>query len=344
MIAFSQKPTLLGLNTFALDVPAPYWAEFDTAERLSEIVSQCRAQGLPWYVISGGSNIIMTGNFPGVYIHPTAPKIEIVEQCEQYVTAYATAGVVWDDMVAWAVEWGLGGIENLSYIPGMVGAAPVQNIGAYGSEVGDSVVWVEWFDTETMTLGRLSAEECRFGYRDSIFKNELRGRAIVTGLALRLSRTPVYKIRYGDLSDRVAQRGGTEGLAPQDALNNIRRAVIEVRREKLPDPAVAGNAGSFFKNPVISSAQASALRTRYPDMPSYCLEGDQEKIPAAWLIDRAGWKGYRLGVVGVHPNQPLVIVNYGGATANEILSLAGRVVADVECRFGIELSMEVNVV
>lgn len=343
MNIFHHKPSLLKYNTFGLQAGASYWAEFDTTDGLNRIIAECNDKKLPWYIISGGSNIILTGNFPGVYIHPTGTGIEISDQTPEHVTVTAQAGVVWDDLVAWSVDHSLGGLENLSYIPGMVGASPVQNIGAYGAEAKDSILWVEWFDTENMSSVRTMAEDCAFGYRDSIFKGELRGRAIVTSVAFRLSRHPKYNIRYGDLLNRVNALGGTSDLPTHQALSNIRKAVIEIRREKLPDPTVTGNAGSFFKNPVITATHASSLREHYPDMPSYPIDGGSEKIPAGWLIDRAGWKGFRSGDVGVHPAQALVIVNYGSATASEILNLATRIIADIKKRFDIELSMEVNI-
>lgn len=337
MTNFSDNFTLRGRNTFGLDATARHWAEFGTNDRLRELILACRERDLPWYVLSGGSNIILTGNFPGVVLHPTADGISEPEPG----LVRAEAAVVWDDLVGWAVERGLGGLENLSLIPGYAGAAPVQNIGAYGAEAKDTIETVEYFDTETLETVRIAGKDCAFGYRDSVFKGPLRGRAVVTAVEFRLAPEAggkyTYNIGYGDLRDRVMELGGP-------SLKNIRRAVIAIRREKLPDPAVAGNAGSFFKNPVVPAGQVEALRRQYPDMPGYpCDNGTQVKIPAAWLIDRAGWKGFRCGTVGVHPRQALVLVNLGGATAQEILNLARRIICDVGKKFGITLSMEVNI-
>lgn len=337
MNKISDNYALRSLNTFGLDAEAAHWAEFRSPEELRELILASRDNRWPWYVLSGGSNIILTGNFPGLILHPvgngiTMPGPGLVR---------AEAGVVWDDLVAWTVGHGLGGLENLSYIPGYVGAAPVQNIGAYGAEAKDTIETVEYFDTETLDTVRISGADCAFGYRESIFKGPLRGRAIVTAVEFRLipetDGNYTYNIGYGDLHDRVTAMGGP-------SLANIRTAVTAIRKEKLPEPAVTGNAGSFFKNPVIPAAQAGKLRTQYPDMPGYpCSDGAEVKVPAAWLIDQAGWKGFRCGTVGVHPRQALVLINLGGATAQEILTLARRIIADVEQKFGITLSMEVNV-
>lgn len=337
MTNFTDNFALRGRNTFGLDATAPYWAEFRTAGELRDIILACRERSLPWYVLGGGSNIILTGNFPGVVIHPAADGITLPEPG----LVRAEAAVVWDDLVAWTVERGLGGLENLSLIPGHAGAAPVQNIGAYGAEAKDTIETVEYFDTETLETVRIKGAECAFGYRESIFKGPLKGRAIVIAVEFRLTPEAdgeyTYNIGYGDLHDRVMELGGP-------TLRNIRQAVIAIREAKLPDPAVTGNAGSFFKNPVIPAAQAEELRRQHPEMPGYPCNGDTEvKVPAAWLIDRAGWKGFRSGTVGVHSRQALVLINLGGATAQEILTLARRIICDVERKFGITLTMEVNV-
>lgn len=343
MSKFSGNFDLLPYNTFGLRATAPYWAEFGSVDQLHGIIAECRALSRPWYVISGGSNMILTGNFPGVVLHPTANGIAMEQtDTDGSVLVRAEAAVVWDDLVDWAVTRGLGGIENLSLIPGYVGAAPVQNIGAYGAEAKDVIEGVEFFDTESMEVRRLGAAECCFGYRDSIFKGVLRGRAIVTAVTFRLwpvtggGDSYTYNIGYGDLHDRVVELGGA-------SLANVRRAVIAIREEKLPDPRVTGNAGSFFKNPMVPASVAEGLRARFPEVPAYPCGGGLVKIPAAWLIDKAGWKGYRSGTVGVHPKQALVIINLGGATAQEVLTLARRIICDVEQRFGVAISMEVNV-
>lgn len=337
MNKISDNYALRSLNTFGLDATAAHWAEFRSAGELRELLLACRGNRWPWYVVSGGSNIILTGNFPGLVLHPVGSGITMPEP----TLVRAEAGVVWDDLVAWTVGHGLGGLENLSYIPGYAGAAPVQNIGAYGAEAKDTIETVEYLDAETLETVRIHGAECAFGYRESIFKGPLKGRAIVTAVEFRLAPEEggkyTYNIGYGDLHDRVTEMGGP-------SLANIRAAVTAIRKEKLPEPSVTGNAGSFFKNPVIPMAQAEKLRGQHPDMPGYpCSDGAEMKVPAAWLIDQAGWKGFRCGTVGVHPRQALVLINLGGATAQEILNLARRIIADVQQKFGIALSMEVNI-
>lgn len=246
------------------------------------------------------------------------------------------AGAEWDDVVAWAVGEGLWGVENLSLIPGKAGAAPVQNIGAYGAEAKEVIERVETFLPATGNELILSAEHCDFGYRDSVFKHALRGRAVITAVTLRLHRTPHPALAYGDLQREVEARGGA-------TLENIREAVCAIRRAKLPDPAVLGNAGSFFKNPVVARAEAERLRAAHPDMPLYpTADPARVKLAAGWLIDRAGMKGYREGRVGVHDRQALVLVNLGGATGSEVIDLARKVQRAVAERFGVEIAPEVN--
>lgn len=336
MLSIQENFPLLSHNTFGLNVRARYWIEFATTRQLSKALDFCSENQLPWTVLSGGSNIILTGRFDGVVLHPAITGIDIIEDSQEHVLVKVGAGEDWDGFVSWAVEHGFGGIENLSMIPGMVGASPVQNIGAYGSEVKDTIVEVEYFDTENRALKTLATKDCRFGYRSSIFKEELKGKAIVTGVTFRLDKNPSFDIRYGDLEAAVQSLGGP-------SLANIRQAVMDIRRAKLPDPTVNGNAGSFFKNPVIGCDHFGRLQREYPDIAHYPLTDGTVKVPAGWLIDRAGWKGYRGATVGVHPRQALVLINLGGATAQDILDLAGEIIADVEHKFEIKLTMEVNV-
>ena len=245
------------------------------------------------------------------------------------------AGAEWDDFVGWAVGQGLGGIENLSLIPGCAGAAPVQNIGAYGVEAKDTIESVECYLPDEDRVVALSNAECRFGYRDSVFKRELRSRAVILSVLFGLSRRSEFRLRYEDVSRRVDELGGP-------SLKNIREAVVAIRRAKLPDPKVLGNAGSFFKNPVVSEEQAARLLARWPDMPRYGAGEGFVKLAAGWLIDRCGWKGRRMGPVGVHDRQALVLVHYGGGTGADVMRLARAVQRDVAERFGVRIDMEVN--
>ncbi len=332
---FSEHP-LRELNSFHADEKARRLVSFDAADDL-DIIFAPERRPEKWYVLGGGNNILFTRYFDGVLLKPDIHGISVLAEDDDSVTVEAGAAVEWDDLVAWSVERGLWGAENLSLIPGTVGAAPVQNIGAYGAEAKDVVARVHWFDTEMCRHGVLSAEECRFAYRDSIFKHELRGRSVITSVELRFGKRSAPNLGYGDLQRETAARGGA-------TLDNIRAAVCAIRRGKLPDTAVLGNAGSFFKNPVVSRAEAESLVGRYGEMPIYpAADPECRKLAAGWLIDRAGMKGCRMGRVGVHDRQALVLVNFGGATGEEIMELAREVQRRVLDAFGIVIEPEVNI-
>lgn len=328
--------SLKSMNSFGVEAVAAGCVEFADVESLRAFFAEQRSSGESWYVLSGGNNVLFTRDYPGVILHPVAQGITLLDEKDGKAMVKVGAGVEWDDFVAWAVDHGYGGIENLSLIPGYVGAAPVQNIGAYGAEAKDTIREVEFYSPEKDQIEVLSAEACAFGYRDSIFKRELRGRAIILSVTFALDLVPVFRLGYGDLKAKVEEAGGL-------TLHTVRDAVVAIRRSKLPDPKELGNAGSFFKNPVVSREVAEHLKTQYPDMPSYEVGEDRVKLAAGWLIDRAGWKGRRVGHVGVHEHQALVLVNYGGGTGNEVLELAHRIQQEVADRFGVEIDMEVNV-
>lgn len=322
-------------NSFHVRQRAARLVEFDTADDLRSLF----ADGAParWTVLSGGNNILFTRDYDGVLLTPVACGIETLDDNGRTALVRVDAGVEWDDLVEWAVARGLWGIENLSLIPGKAGAAPVQNIGAYGCEAKDAIERVHLFRTDTLREETLEAAACRFGYRESIFKHELRGRAVITAIEIRLSHTAAPKLGYGDVEREVAARGGA-------TLRNIREAITAIRRAKLPDPAERGNAGSFFKNPVVDRAVADALSESWPDMPRYpAADPSKVKLAAGWLIDRAGMKGYAEGRVGVHERQALVLVNLGGATGGEVIAFARRVQQAVGERFGIAIDTEVNI-
>lgn len=325
---------LSGRNSFHVRQRAARLVEFETTDDLTAFFRK----GAPakWTVLAGGNNILFTQDFDGVLLTPRAASIDVVAETPDAVAVRAEAGVEWDDLVAWAVERDLWGIENLSLIPGKVGAAPVQNIGAYGAEAKDAIESVEMFCTDTCNTLILSREHCAFGYRESVFKRALRGRVVITAVTFRLSRRPRPDLCYGDLLRETEARGGA-------TLRNIREAICSIRRAKLPDPAVLGNAGSFFKNPVVEAPVAERLLAEYPDMPHYAAPEGRIKLAAGWLIDRAGMKGYREGSVGVHERQALVLVNHGGATGGEVIAFARTVQAKVREKFGIEIDTEVNI-
>ncbi len=333
MIREFHQISLRGRNSFGVDQRAAHLVEFETAEDLRTFF----AAGIPgrWTVLAGGNNILFTEDYDGVLLTPAARQIALVSDDGDEVRLRVDAGVEWD-LVEWAVQRGLWGIENLSLIPGKAGAAPVQNIGAYGCEAKDAIRRVEMYCVETGTVLTLDAAHCGFGYRESVFKHDLKGRVIITAVEIALSHTPRPRLGYGDVEREVEARGGA-------TLRNIREAICSIRRAKLPDPAVLGNAGSFFKNPVVEASVAENLLKAYPDMPHYPAPEGREKLAAGWLIDRAGMKGHRAGNVGVHERQALVIVNHGGATGGEVIAFARTVQARVREKFGIEIDTEVNI-
>ncbi len=335
MIRYYENIDISERNSFHVRQVAKRLVEFDRAEELPELFDKYGTES--WYVLSGGNNILFTQDVEPLLITPCDNRIEVVAESNTTVRIKVGAGVEWDDLVAWSVERNLWGIENLSLIPGKAGAAPVQNIGAYGVEAKDTIRSVEMYFVEGENFVTLAAEHCAFGYRESVFKHSLKGRVIITAIEIELSKIPNPRLDYGDVIREVDVRGGA-------TLANIRDAICSIRRSKLPDTAVLGNAGSFFKNPVVEREVAEELLTEYPNMPHYpAAEEGKIKLAAGWLIDKAGLKGYKKGNVGVHERQALVLVNLGGATGSEVIEFAHTVVATVKKKFGIEISPEVNV-
>lgn len=316
---------------------ARFLVPIQRVDDVREVLAGSAAAGHPRYVLGGGSNVLFMGDYPGTILQVCIRGIEIIREQGDTVWVRAGAGEDWDGFVAWCVERGLGGIENLSLIPGTVGACPVQNIGAYGMEVADAIEQVEAVSLTDGSSLLLQGHECRFGYRNSIFKQDLRGKLLITHVVFRLSRRPVLKLTYADLQHELAETSDV-------TIQAVREAVIRIRRRKLPDPAETGNAGSFFKNPVIPESQAAALRYNHPDLPDHPDGVGRVKLLAAWLIDRSGWKGKREGNVGTHHRQALILVNYGGATGPEVMAFAKAIQQSVFTKFGVELEMEVNVV
>lgn len=328
--------SLADRNSFGVQQSAATLVEFESPEDLRDYFMEHRPER--WYVLGAGNNTLFTQDYDGVLFTPISRKRTILASTEDYVELRAEAAHDWDELVEWSVNEGLWGVENLSAIPSSVGAAPVQNIGAYGAEAKDAITVVEYFDTRTLEVVRLSNADCHFAYRESVFKQELKGHVIILAVEFRLSRHAKPNLGYGDVITEVEARGGA-------TLRNIRDAICAIRSRKLPDPKVLGNAGSFFKNPIVERAVAESLLLKYPDMPHYALPGDDSKLKlaAGWLIDRAGLKGYRDGSVGVHDRQALVLVNHGGATGGDVMRLAYYVCGKVKEMFGVEISPEVNV-
>ncbi len=335
MLRYYENIDITDRNSFHVRQTAKRLVEFDHAKELPELFAKYGSES--WYVLSGGNNILFTKDIEPLLITPCDQSIVILSESDDKVRVKVGAGVEWDDLVAWSVERGLWGIENLSLIPGKAGAAPVQNIGAYGVEAKDVIRNVDMYFVEGGNFVTLAAEHCNFGYRESVFKHSLKGRVVITAIEIELSKVANPRLGYGDVVREVEARGGA-------TLANIRDAICSIRRSKLPDTAVLGNAGSFFKNPIVEREVAERLLAEHPDMPHYpAAEEGKVKLAAGWLIDKSGLKGYKEGNVGVHERQALVLVNLGGATGGEVIDFAHKVVAKVHEKFGIEISPEVNV-
>jgi len=325
--------SLLSHNTFGVDVKTDEFIEFDTVEEaltLSKTLAQKK-----WLMIGQGSNLLFLNDFKGAILHSAIRQMKKIEEDDQWVYIEVGSGVIWDQFVEFCVENGWGGVENLSSIPGEVGAAAVQNIGAYGMEVRETIVKVKAIEIASSQLREFSKENCQYGYRQSIFKNQNKGQYILTSVVFRLSKKPQFKLSYQHLEEEVQKRGSVN-------LQTIRETIIQIREHKLPDFRVMGNAGSFFINPVISKKHFQRLQSEYPEIPHYYVSQTEEKIPAAWLIEQCGWKGKQFGKVAVHAMQPLVIVNCGGASGNEIKQLADEIQLSVKNKFDIQLQPEVN--
>lgn len=330
--------SLKQLNTFGFDVKAKYYAAPTSEDEILEVLNDESVAGIPRFVLGGGSNVLFTGDYEGLIIHPQIKGIEKIDEDENFVWLCAGAGVCWDIFVAYCVKNNWGGIENLSYIPGDVGAAPVQNIGAYGVEAKSTIDEVYGVYIENGEPFCLNNAECEFGYRDSVFKQELKNKVIITEVTFKLRKKPVYVTHYGNIEEEL-----TKNFAKVN-IQNIRKAVISIRQRKLPDPKVLPNAGSFFKNPVVPVAVAESLKKAYENMPLFPSDKKTAKLAAGWLIEQCGWKGKRVGNVGVHEHQALVLVNYGDAEAAELKKLATDIQQSVKEKFNIDIEPEVNYV
>ena len=324
--------SLAGRNTFGMDVRADCLIDWASTDELKNVLHDIEK---PILMIGGGSNLLFMGDFRGTVLHSTISSIEVIGGDSDHVHVRAGAGVIWDDFVAWCSINGYWGVENLSAIPGEVGASAVQNIGAYGVEAKDVIDTVQTICLADGSERDFTNAECNYAYRQSIFKNELKGQYVVTYVLFTLSKVPQPKLGYGAIAQEVERLGGP-------TLENIRKAVISIRESKLPDPKVLGNAGSFFMNPVITEQEFNIIRSNYPDVPSYPAPDGMVKVPAGWLIEKTGWKGRSLGPAAVYEKQALVLVNKGGATGADIKRLADTIIRDVKQKFGITLSTEVN--
>ena len=329
--------SLKSANSFGVDARASMYASPENLGELVNLLTSYDYNKLPMMIMGEGSNLLFKSDYEGLIVNPLFKGIEVLEEKGEAVVVRVGAGENWDNWIQYATEKGWFGLENLSLIPGSVGSAPIQNIGAYGVELKDHFEWLTAWDLEHEKEVKLSAEDCEFAYRSSIFKTSSKGRYIITHVCFRLSRIPELKLNYGNVEAAFTAAGGKTAM-------DLRKVIIYIRNQKLPDPSEVGNGGSFFKNPVVDRTIFKCIRVEHQDIPNFPAEENQVKLPAAWLIEKAGWKGKRIGNVGTWPTQPLVIVNYGGATGEEIVSFSELIRDAVDQEFGVFLEREVNVV
>lgn len=327
--------SLLQHNTFGIDAKCSRYLEYSTVAEAQEVAKILRASDTSYIIIGGGSNLLLTKDYDGIVVRSTV-SCQLSTVNSQLACG---SGEVWDDVVAYCVDHQLYGAENLSLIPGDVGASAVQNIGAYGVEVKDLITSVEAVEIATGDIRIFSKEECGYAYRDSRFKHEWKNRYLITHVTYQLQTVFEPRLDYGNIRAELERKGITKPTAQQ-----LRQVIIDIRNAKLPDPKVMGNAGSFFMNPIVSKEKYEQLASQYEGMPHYTVDADHEKIPAGWMIEKCGWKGKSMGRAGVHDKQALVLVNRGGATGQEIVALCETIQRDVKEKFGIEIFPEVNII
>ncbi len=328
----SLKP----FNTFGIEQSAKYFASFTNIEELKTLLTDSRFKNVEKLLLGGGSNVLFTKDFDGIVLRNNLKGIDIVKEDDGHVWVRSMAGEVWHDLVMYAIRNDFGGIENLSLIPGSVGAAPMQNIGAYGVEIKDVFHELEAMDIATAEEVRFTKKRCQFGYRESIFKRAFKNKYIITSVTLKLTKKHILKTSYGAIQNELKNK-------THPNIKDVSDAVIRIRQSKLPDPKEIGNSGSFFKNPVVSIEKLEELKANYPDIVNYPVNKHSVKLAAGWLIDRAGWKGKTIGDYGVHKNQALVLVNYGKAKGADIYQLSEQILKDINEKYGIELEREVNI-
>ena len=334
MLKISKNKDLKNYNTFNLPCIADKFIEFDSVEDIKEFLEVFSVEKNKYFVLGGGSNVLFSSEFKGFVFYSQISGIELISEGEEGVLLRIGSGVVWDSFVKYAVDNNYYGTENLSIIPGTVGASAVQNIGAYGAEAKDIIEKVEYLDIDTAELKVITNKDCNFAYRDSIFKNELHNKIIITHVYYRLQKQAEFKLDYGNLKEVLKQYDEIN-------LKTVREAVIQTREAKLPDTEKLGNAGSFFKNPVITKAEFEKLQKQYPNIPNYPLKNEMVKIPAGWLIDNAGWKNKGTERVGVYQNQALVIVNKANAESADIINFYKKIQADILLKYKINIEPEI---
>jgi UDP-N-acetylmuramate dehydrogenase len=331
--------SLKHFNTFGIDATAKYFCEVNSVDSLIVLLLSEAAQSEPKLVLGGGSNILFTKDYDGLVIKNNIKGITIIDQQDNNLFVKAGAGEIWHNLVLWSIEQNLGGLENLSLIPGRAGAAPIQNIGAYGVELKDVFHQLEAIEIDSGKQKIFHLDECNFGYRDSVFKNQLKDKYIIVSVTLCLSKTHTLNTSYGAIENELKKKNITE-----PTIKNVSDAVIHIRQSKLPDPAIIGNAGSFFKNPEVSKEKFLKLQHSNPNIAAYPLSSGNVKLAAGWLIEQCGWKGKTAGNTGSHKDQSLVLVNYGNATGKEIFEFARAIQQSVKEKFDVEIEREVNVI
>jgi len=331
--------SLKAFNTFGIEVHARYYTSFSNLSELLIILKNDRFNGMPKLILGGGSNILFTQDFEGLVLHNNIKGIEITLQNSDDAYITAGAGVLWHDLVLFAIDHQLSGLENLSLIPGTVGASPMQNIGAYGAEVKDTFHSLQALQISTLTEHIFYHKDCEFGYRESVFKKSLKGQYIILTVTFKLSLSPNLNTSYGAIQETLKEMNVT-----QPTIKNVSEAVCSIRRSKLPNPAEIGNAGSFFKNPEITELYFTKLKESFPLLPHYPTTAGSVKVPAGWLIEHCGWKGKTFETYGVHKNQALVLVNYGNAAGKDIQNLSEEIKKSILEKFGIALETEVNII
>lgn len=334
-----KNVSLKRYNTFGIDLHAAYFSEVKSLPEFWDLVGFSRKEKIPLLILGGGSNVLFTKDFNGLVILNRLAGKEVVRETETDILLEVNGGEIWSELVDYCVDRNWGGVENLSLIPGTVGAAPIQNIGAYGVEIKELIEDVKLADLQTGTVKVLTNKECKFGYRDSIFKTYKKGSYFILTVTLRLSKQPKINLLYAPLKAAFQNRN-----SDAITIKEVSEAVKHIRRSKLPDPLEIGNSGSFFKNPVVDEEKLHSLRLKYPDIPYYSFSKNRFKLAAGWLIDQCGWKGKRIGDAGVHQKQALVLINFGAAKGRDILYLATQIKEDVKKQFGVELEYEVNII
>ncbi|MCB9195429.1 MAG: UDP-N-acetylmuramate dehydrogenase [Flavobacteriales bacterium] len=331
--------SLKEFNTFGIDVKAKYFARVANLNELMDVLNSKESREMEILFLGGGSNMLLKGDLNKLVIKLELEGIDLLDENENDVLVRSGAGVVWHDFVLYTLDKGWFGLENLSLIPGSVGASPIQNIGAYGVEIKDRFEYLEALNLNTLEVERFDLKDCKFGYRESVFKQELKGKYVIISVVYRLTKSPNINTSYGIINQQLEEMGVLDPT-PKDVSN----AVIAIRQSKLPDPKKIGNSGSFFKNPVVVKELADKVKASFPNIPSYLVDDKHVKLAAGWLIEQAGWKGKRIDNYGVHKMQALVLVNYGGASGDQIFQLSQDIIDSVKSKFGVELEREVNII